>query len=284
MSSNANVVKLTESVVLTLLRDRHTAAGNGGAGEHAFLSHVRNAAGFDARRTFDAVAVNLWPSRGLTIEVYEIKVSRSDWQRELKKPDKAEDACRIADRFTIVAPAGCVHDGELPPTWGLIEVTGDGGTKPWKLRAKTTAPLLHADPTASKPVPRGLLVGMLRSCPGAVPGGKVLGPAEKALRDARNEGYEQGRRAAEAEAQREADRRAEIRRGEVDDLRRLKEALEEAGAERHEASLWQLARSAPAILAALRSEEAVSRLESVRRTLRHALDALGPDDASTEAQ
>lgn len=85
---------LTEATVLQLLRERHTAVGNGGAGEHAFLAHVRNAAGFDANRTFDAVAVNLWPSRGLSIHVYEVKVSRSDWKRELAKPAKAEDACR----------------------------------------------------------------------------------------------------------------------------------------------------------------------------------------------
>lgn len=185
--------KLTEAVVLALLRDRHTGTGNGGNGEHAFLTHVRNAAGFNANRTFDALALNLWPSRGLTLEIYEVKVSRSDWLRELKKPDKAEDACQIADKFSIVAPAGCVKDGELPPTWGLIEVHGDGtDDQPWRLRTSTTAPLLHDDPHRRLLLPRAFVVGMLRSTPDAIPGGKVKSPAAKALADARAEGLHEG--------------------------------------------------------------------------------------------
>lgn len=89
--------RLTEAKVTELLRQRHSAPGNGGAGEHAFLAQVRNAAGFDANRTFDAVTVGLWPSRGLPVDVWEIKVSRSDWLNELRKPAKAEDACLTAE-------------------------------------------------------------------------------------------------------------------------------------------------------------------------------------------
>lgn len=194
---------LTEAHVLQLLRDKHSKSGNGGSGEYAFLTHVRSAAGFDANRTFDAVAVSLWPSRGLALDVFEVKVSRSDWQRELSKPAKAEDACAVADRFWIVAPAGAVRSGELPPKWGLIEVTGDGSdTKPWKLRTKTSADWLH-EVRRSKPgsrdvgtFPRGLVVGMLRSAPGAVPGSKVPGPNDAELTAARMVGFEAGRKAA----------------------------------------------------------------------------------------
>ncbi len=172
------VVPITEAQVTELLRARYNRFGNGGAGEYAFLPQVRNAAGFDATRTFDAVAVSLWTSRGLTIDAFEVKVTRSDWQRELGKPQKAEDACRLVDRFWIVAPAGVVHDGELPPTWGLMEVTAgkvDPATNQRtnrKLRVVTAAPLLHQDPTRSKPVSRDFLVGLLRAAEGAVPRGE----------------------------------------------------------------------------------------------------------------
>jgi hypothetical protein len=177
---------LTEADVLALLRRKHTKDGNGGSGEYAFLTHVRNAAGFDANRTIDAIAVSLWPSRGLVIEAFEVKVSRSDWQRELADPRKAEDACRIADRFWIVAPVGVVRAGELPPTWGLIEVTGgkpvpasqpalDGAEEALiaitarRLRTVTAAPMLHEEKTRQRPISRDLLVGMLRAATGAIP-------------------------------------------------------------------------------------------------------------------
>lgn len=182
--------KLTEGIVSELLREKYTRTGNGGNGEYAYMAGVRNNAGFDATRTFDGVAMSLWPSRGLRIEIFEIKVSRSDWQRELSKPAKAEDACRIADRFWIVAPRGCVQPGELPPTWGLIEVTGDGDTKPWKLRTKTSAPNLHD--TVDKTLHRGFVVGMLRAVPGAVPGGLEPEVTREALNRANQAGYKAG--------------------------------------------------------------------------------------------
>lgn len=116
--------KMTEAAVLALLRARFTKGGSGGNGEFCFLEHVRNGAAFNANRTLDAVAIALWPSRGLTIDGFEVKVSRSDWQRELAQPEKAEDACQLVDRFSIVAPRGVVLDGELPATWGLLEVAG----------------------------------------------------------------------------------------------------------------------------------------------------------------
>lgn len=227
--------KLTERVVAGLLRDRHTATGNGGSGEHAFLVQVRNAAGFDANRSFDAVAMNLWPSRGLTIEVFEIKVSRSDWLRELKKPDKAEDACQVADRFTIVAPAGCVKDDELPPTWGLIEVHGDGtDAKPWKLRSKTTGPLLRDD-TRSALLPRGLVVGMLRSAPGAVPGGKNPSAADRDIAAARSEGWTAGHEAGKRQGARDAEQIRGDWERDAGRWRALQAALTERGVGRHEA-------------------------------------------------
>jgi hypothetical protein len=57
----------------------------------AVAPQVRSAAGFDARRTCDFVAMDLWPSKGLHLHGHEIKVSRSDWLRELAEPEKAAE-------------------------------------------------------------------------------------------------------------------------------------------------------------------------------------------------
>lgn len=156
--------KMTEADVLKLLRKRHVRTGNAGSGEYAFMTGVRNGAGFDSNRTFDAVVMNLWPSRGLSLHVYEVKCSRGDWQRELSKPDKAEDAAKVADYFSVVASDdSIVREGELPPTWGLLVVRAG------KLVCVKEAPALH-DMTnrKSQPLARGFVVAMLRAG-GAVP-------------------------------------------------------------------------------------------------------------------
>ena len=54
-----NDPKATESEMLDILERHYARTGNGGSGEYAFLRQVRNAAGFDAKRTFDAVVVGL---------------------------------------------------------------------------------------------------------------------------------------------------------------------------------------------------------------------------------
>jgi len=166
--------------MLAMLRVKLTRPGNGGAGEYALLPHVRDGAGFTSKRTLDAVAVSLWPSRGFTIHGYEIKCSRSDWLRELKQPAKAEAAAAFCDRFSIVvSDRTIVHAGELPPTWGLLAPRGD------KLATITEAPMLPgADHT--RPIPRSILVTMLRSAGAQV----AASPAE--VLAAREEGRKEG--------------------------------------------------------------------------------------------
>lgn len=101
---------------------------NAGNGPVAILAPgVRSAAGFDARRTIDAVSLGLWPSRGMLLTGYEIKVSRSDWLRELKNPAKAEEFASKVDRLVlVVSDADIVQDGELPENWGLLVRSGRG--------------------------------------------------------------------------------------------------------------------------------------------------------------
>lgn len=121
------------------------------APEWALLFEVGDATGARQSRWADAVAMNLYPSRGLEIHGFELKASRRDWLRELKNPAKAESVSRFCNRWWIVAPPGVVNDGELPPTWGLYEAKGG------RLRQAVAAPKLEA-----QDVTRAFMAAMLR--------------------------------------------------------------------------------------------------------------------------
>lgn len=109
----------------------------------AIVAEVRNGTGWQggAHRYADVIAFSLWPSRGLSVHGVEIKVSRSDWQRELADPEKAETFQRYCDAWWVAAPPGVVLKSELPTMWGLLELTPKGGLKVVK-----DAPSLTAEP------------------------------------------------------------------------------------------------------------------------------------------
>jgi hypothetical protein len=101
---------------------------------YAFLSQLRNGTGYDkSARTADAIAMCLWPSRGLEIEGYEIKVSKSDWKTELADPSKADEFHKYCDRWWLITPKDLVDVKELPIGWGLKEYDGA------KIRVKVQA-------------------------------------------------------------------------------------------------------------------------------------------------
>jgi hypothetical protein len=68
--------------------------------------------------------MHLWPSapHGLELVGFELKVSRSDWLRELRQPNKADPIKQFCDRWYVVcADAKIVkYVEELPKGWGLM--------------------------------------------------------------------------------------------------------------------------------------------------------------------
>lgn len=76
-------------------------------------------------RRADAIAFNMFPSRGHEIVCMEIKVHRSDLQKELAIPEKADEIAKYCDTFYLVTPKGLTKDIVLPLNWGLIEVNDD---------------------------------------------------------------------------------------------------------------------------------------------------------------
>ncbi len=125
--------------------------------QYAFLSQVRNHTGWINRehgtRTADAMALSLWPSRGLHLEGFELKISRSDWQHELKQPQKAEGIVEFCDYFTLVISDISIIDiGEVPKTWGIKAL--QHGT----IKTIRESPMLQA-----KPMDRAFLCGFMRN-------------------------------------------------------------------------------------------------------------------------
>lgn len=105
------------SLVYSLLEKRFPAPA------FALLPQVRNGTGFTRKvtRTADAIAMSLYPSRGIYLTGLEIKVSRSDWLKELADPSKADSIGRYCRYWYVSAPKGVIDLGEVPETWGYLE-------------------------------------------------------------------------------------------------------------------------------------------------------------------
>lgn len=173
----------TEASVLKALRDRHRPKKHGNGPEWAYVQHVRNRAGFNASRTLDAMALGLWPSRGMELHGYEVKVSRADFRTELRDVGKMDAFAHVLDRFWVVAPRGIVPRDELPATWGLLEVNDDQ-----TIRQKVAAPLLTKE---RAPIPRDFLVPLLRAA------GTTIEADDPEVTAAREQGWTEGYKDAE---------------------------------------------------------------------------------------
>jgi hypothetical protein len=103
--------------------------------DFALLTEVRNGTGmsFDVVRYADALAIHLTqPRDGWWIEGFELKLSRADFLRELRRPEKSGPLklfCR-AWWLVVVGPWKNIllSLDELPAGWGLIEI-GTGGAR-----------------------------------------------------------------------------------------------------------------------------------------------------------
>jgi hypothetical protein len=188
--------KVTGAMVTAALRDYYSAP------EWAIFFEVPSATGGGAARRADAIAMSLWPSRGLEIHGFEIKVDRRDWLRELKTPEKAEEIAAFCDRWWVVAAPDVAKDGELPAGWGLLLMNGTN------LRMKREAPKREG-----VVVTRPFLAALLRAA-------STQNPAEEAVRAA----VEHTRKEERARAKVAAD---EARKAAEEDLARLQKSVDD---------------------------------------------------------
>lgn len=99
----------------------------------AYLEQVRNGTGYVRRQRYaDAIAMGLWPSRGLHLHGFEIKTSRYDWLNELKNPAKSEEVQKYCHFWWLVTGnEGVAELAEVPSSWGWMAVD-DGRLKTLK--------------------------------------------------------------------------------------------------------------------------------------------------------
>lgn len=167
-------MNLTESDLIDRLRARYGRTYPNGPHEvlrYVGAAHVRfgplwpaSIADFLVQDTWGNYGVNRHPVLG-----FEIKVSRSDYLREIKDLRKSERFRRVCTEWYVVASdKGIVRD-DLPDGWGLLIASGQG------LRcAKRSA--INPEP---EPMPRELIAGFLRavatqSAPETAIGGEAM--------------------------------------------------------------------------------------------------------------
>lgn len=102
---------------LALLKARYASPA------YVFLAEVGNATGYRTKRHADGFAVSIWPSRGLHFIGFEIKSIRSDWTKEMKTPEKAEEIAKYCHYWYLVCESDDVAKvEEIPATWGFMVV------------------------------------------------------------------------------------------------------------------------------------------------------------------
>ena len=108
---------MTADTILELLRRRHS-------GPEIFVAELRGGAGGRATDNsyIDAWVMHPYPSKQNCRISYEIKISRSDFLRDIKQPHKHRCALINSNEFYFVAPKGMLKSEEMPLYAGLIEV------------------------------------------------------------------------------------------------------------------------------------------------------------------
>jgi hypothetical protein len=94
--------------------------------EYIHLSEVSDATGTRSRAA-DGVMIPIWPSRGHHMIGIEIKTSRSDWQKELRNPSKADKFfARCAQWYLVTLNKDSIASPEdVPIPWGHIHIDSE---------------------------------------------------------------------------------------------------------------------------------------------------------------
>lgn len=254
--------------VIGALRAHHFAGS-----AWAVLEQVSNSTGSvgGRKRWLDLVAMSLWPSRGLELHGVEVKVSRSDWRRERDDPSKADDVAKYCHRFYVAAPAGVVPLDEVPPAWGLIEITDKAKTKVAK-----KAELLEPKPPTWVFV-AALLRRAAESHDDAVKRA-VADQLEAAVEAASSRRTKADLEAAVTDAMAAERRRASDQAHELGNLKARIEAFERAaGVKLEDVPAWRLRQAL--LLNATADDDGVERLRRRHETIGRALAVLEGLDA-----
>lgn len=216
-------------------------------------------------RYADAVAMNMYQSRGLAVHGFEVKVSRSDWLRELKDPTKSAPVQKYCDAWYVVTPKDIVKLDELPATWGLLELRGT------RLHCVVKAPKLDATPMG-----RAFAACLIRRA-GQVDANQVNAAIAREVENARKRFDEQ------------AERRQTAAQSALKQLQDEVAAFEERSGIRIR-DTWRRPKLGPALVALFdgwdslphRLKDLDQKLAHVRASLAQAVEEFGPVEETTE--
>ncbi len=152
MTAKAKQVRITEAEGVEILRYKMKDEGL------LVVGQVGNTTGAGHRRTADALMIQTWPSRGLSITGVEYKADRNDWRRELRNGSKAEEIAVYCHYWLLLAPKDVIPIEEVPGGWGLYEIHK---TEKMTKLLRTKPPPAKVDPP--KPIDLGFLAAILRA-------------------------------------------------------------------------------------------------------------------------
>jgi hypothetical protein len=113
-------MKVMAEDLVKLIRQRYPLDRPNGFQTHVVLEQVPDATGIHQGHWIDVAVFDLWPSKGLLRSAFEIKVSRSDFIRELQHPYKYKWVLESFHEFWFVAPKDVIQLSELPVNVGWM--------------------------------------------------------------------------------------------------------------------------------------------------------------------
>jgi len=110
-----------------LIRELRLGTGFGSIDWAKWQASGRKSRGrYSIQQRVDAWALNCYAGNGFRRIAYEIKVSRSDFIKEKRDPEKRQPAMEVSDYFYFAAPRGLIAPMELPQGCGLLVVYDSG--------------------------------------------------------------------------------------------------------------------------------------------------------------
>jgi len=108
---------------------------------------VEGGYGYVSEKYIDLLVLYCHASKRYERAAYEVKVSRRDFNRELRKPLKRWVGMLFTNRFYFAAPEGLIKRSEVPDDCGLVEVDESGAAKvsikaPWRESRQPTWPFV----------------------------------------------------------------------------------------------------------------------------------------------
>jgi len=105
-----------------------------------YFDELRLGTGWSNEQRVDGFLLELWPSRDFCKTAFEFKVSRQDFLKEIKNPQKRYSAKSYSDRFVLVTANDICTREEIPEDCGWYIFNGT------ELEIKVHAPKLPPVP------------------------------------------------------------------------------------------------------------------------------------------